>query len=78
MQVLGEMSTDTGRLNNRIWACFASGVRKVEGHQPEAGMETLTYSMGELLELTRGGQFNHALHVAILMLAAVKGLIKVS
>jgi 8-oxo-dGTP pyrophosphatase MutT (NUDIX family) len=78
IQVLGELSTDTGRHDNRIWACFAAGVRKVEHSRTEEGLETITYSNGELMEAIRAGQFNMSLHVAILMLAAAKGLITVS
>ncbi len=78
MQVLGELTTDTGRHNNRIWACFARGVRKVTDYQPEAGLETMTYTNGELIQAVRAGQFNMSLHVAILLLAAAKGLITIS
>ncbi len=78
MEVLGEMTTDTGRLSNIIWACFARGVHKVENYPAEADIETLTYSMGELMEAIRKGEFNHSLHVSILTLAAAKGLITIS
>ena len=78
IETIGEMSTDTGRLSNRIWACYAPSVRRAEDCQTEAGIETLTYSTGELIEMTKGGQFNHALHVAILTLAAARGLITIS
>jgi ADP-ribose pyrophosphatase len=76
MQVLGEMSTDNGRLDNRIWACFAPRVCKVAGYQAETDVETKTYSVGELMQAVREGEFNHALHVAILMLACLRGAIK--
>jgi ADP-ribose pyrophosphatase len=76
VELLGEMLTDTGRLTNRIWACLATGVRPVEGYQPEEGMETLSYSLPELIKAITEGEFNHALHVAILMLAVAKGAVK--
>jgi ADP-ribose pyrophosphatase len=75
IELLGEMLTDTGRLTNRIWACLATGVSPVEGYRAEDGMETLSYSLPELMNATAEGKFNHALHVAILMLAAAKGAI---
>lgn len=78
VQVLGALSTDSGRMSNRIWACLAVNVRRDRKQQPEAGIETLTYSLGEFLELTRQGQFHLSLHVAIVMLAAARGLITVS
>jgi len=74
--LLGEMLTDTGRLTNRLWAFFATGVHRAEGHQPEAGMESLDYSAPELMKAAAAGEFNHALHVAILALAMAKGVLR--
>jgi len=74
VELIGEMSTDAGRLSNRLWACFAPGVRREMNCETEAGIETITYSPDELLEAIRSGQFHHALHVAILTLAAARGL----
>ena len=76
IQTIGEMTTDTGRLSNRIWACYAPLVRKTD-RAVEEGIEPLTWSLEELQESVLGGQFNHALHVAILTLAAARGLIRV-
>ena len=70
---MGPMEPDTGRLGNRIWSCIATGVRPLEGRQPEEGIEVLTYSPADLARATAEGEFNHALHVAILMLAALRG-----
>lgn len=78
VEIIGEMSTDTGRLSNRIWACFAPRVRREINRETEAGIETVTYSPDELLEAIRSGQFHHALHVAILTLAAARGLFTLS
>ena len=77
LELLGEMSTDTGRLTNRIWACMATGVTQVEGYRAEDGMETLSYSLPELMTATAQGEFDHALHVAILMLAVAKGAVRI-
>ena len=77
IELLGDMLTDTGRLANRIWACVATGARKVEGYQPEEDLETLIYTLPELVKATTK-EFNHSLHVAILVLAAAKGLIQIS
>jgi ADP-ribose pyrophosphatase len=78
IKTIGEMSTDTGRLSNRIWACYAPGVRRAPDCRTETGIETLAYSTGELMEMTKAGQFKQALHVAILTLAAARGLITIS
>ena len=78
VEIIGEMSTDTGRLSNRTWGCFAPGVHRQMNRKTEAGIETITYSPNELLEAIRSGQFHHALHVAILALAATRGLFALS
>ena len=78
VEVLGPMEPDTGRLGNRIWGCFASGVRRVPGHDPEAGIEVLTYPVPDLLRATKEGTFSHALHVAMLLQAALHGKLKLA
>jgi ADP-ribose pyrophosphatase len=72
IELLGEMSTDTGRLTNRLWACLATDVSPVDGYRAEDGMETLRYTLPGLMSATAEGEFDHALHVAILMLAVAK------
>jgi len=76
LEVLGPMLPDTGRLGNRIWTCVATGVRPVEGRAPEPGIEVLSYSPAELARATAEGAFDHALHVAALMFAVVRGKLK--
>jgi len=71
--MLGGLYPDTGRLGNRIWSCLAKGVRRVEGRDPEEGIEVLTWSLDELAQATVDGRFDHALHVAVVMIAMLKG-----
>jgi ADP-ribose pyrophosphatase len=78
VEVLGPMEPDTGRLGNRIWSCVATGLRRVEGRAPEEGIEVLTYSLPELARATAEGEFNHALHVAVLLVAMLKGKIRLA
>jgi ADP-ribose pyrophosphatase len=73
VEVLGSMEPDTGRLGNRIWGFVAHGVRKVEGAVPEEGIEVFTWSVEELVQATIDGRFDHALHVAFVWLAKLKG-----
>ena len=40
---------------------------------PEPGIEVLTWSVDELMQATLDGRFDHALHVAIVWLAKLKG-----
>lgn len=73
MEVLGPMLTDTGRLGNRIWTCVAGGVRPAEGCVAESGIEVLSYSPRELGRGMAEGGFDHALHLAVVMMAVVRG-----
>jgi ADP-ribose pyrophosphatase len=74
--VLGAMEPDTGRLGNRIWSFVAKGVRRAESRAPEEGIEVLTWSLEELARATADGRFNHALHVAAVLMAVLKGGVK--
>lgn len=76
VELLGPMEPDTGRLANQIWSCVATGVRRFPGREPEDGIEVLMYSPAELARATASGQFSHALHVAILMMAVLRGKLK--
>ena len=71
MESLGPMTPDNGRLSNRIWHFLARDVRQVA--DPEPGLELLSYSMEELEAAIRSEEFDHALHIAGLMLARVRG-----
>ena len=75
-EALGGMEPDTGRLGNRIWGCVAKGVRRVEGHAPEEGIAVLTWSLEELSQAMVDGRFDHALHVAVVMMAVLKSGVK--
>ncbi len=71
-ELLGGMEPDVGRLGNRIWACLAKNVRPAKDRQPEAGIEVLTWSLQDLSQAMQDGSFDHALHVAVVMLAVLK------
>jgi ADP-ribose pyrophosphatase len=73
VEALSPMLPDTGRLTNRIWACVATGLRRVEGREPEAGIEVVSLTVPELLRATADGGFDHALHVAVILLAQLRG-----
>jgi ADP-ribose pyrophosphatase len=76
VELLGGMETDVGRLGNRIFTCIARGVRLVEGRTPEEGIEVITWSLAELAAAIADGRFDHALHVAVVLIAMVKGGLK--
>jgi 8-oxo-dGTP pyrophosphatase MutT (NUDIX family) len=71
--VHGGMEPDVGRLGNRIWTCVAKGVRPAPNSRPEAGIEVLTWSLDELRQAMVDCHFDHALHVAVVMIAVLKG-----
>jgi ADP-ribose pyrophosphatase len=73
VEVLGPMLPDTGRLGNRIWACVADGLQRVDGREPEAGLEVVSFPVPELLSAIVDGRFDHALHVAVILMAQLRG-----
>ena len=73
VEVLGPMEPDTGRLGNQMWSCVATGVRLLPGRAPEEGITVLTYSPADLARAIVEGQFSMALHIAILMMAMLRG-----
>ena len=76
VDVLGSMETDVGRLCNRIWSCVAHPVQKVKGRRPEEGIAVLAWSFEELSQAAAEGRFNHALHMAVLMAAVLRGKVR--
>ena len=75
-ELLGPLAPDTGRLGNRIWLFVAKGVRRMEGRVPEEGIGVLTWPLAELSAAMVDGRFDHALHVAAVMLAVLKGAVR--
>ena len=73
MEPLGAMTVDNGRLGNRIWHFLAEGVRPVEGRLPEEGVEVLSYSISGLQRAILAGEFDHALHIAGVWQAILRG-----
>jgi ADP-ribose pyrophosphatase len=76
LQPLGSMMPDAGRLETRIWNFFAPDVKPAAGRDPEEGIEVCLFSKAELRDLIVSGQFDHALHVALLLPAMMAGKMK--
>jgi ADP-ribose pyrophosphatase len=70
---VGCMTTDTGRLSNRLWVCAARGVVRDPAAQPEPGMEVVVATQAELNAALASGRFDHSLHVAALLFAVRMG-----
>lgn len=72
---LGELDPDTGRLENRLWCYFAPNIRPAEGWTAEAGVQAGMMDLADLKQAIQDGRMNHALHIAIVGLAVLRGLI---
>ena len=76
--LVGCMKPDTGRLGNRMWVYFAPGVVPDRGAAPETGMEVVIHTPAQVAHALAGGTFDHALHVAALLLAVQLGYLSLS
>lgn len=70
--LLGNLLPDTGRLENRFW-CFFMHAETAREWKPEPGVERVLVSRGELQQAILDGTFDHALHIALVGLAFLKG-----
>ncbi len=71
-ELLGDLAPDTGRLGNRLWCFFASGLEPVSGQPREPGIETVYYHKAEFLQLIMQLKFDHAHDLAVLFLAQAR------
>ncbi len=76
--LIGCLKPDTGRLGNRMWVYFAADVVLDEAAVPEAGMEVVVSSPAQVSHALAEGIFDHALHVAALLLAVHLGHLSLS
>jgi ADP-ribose pyrophosphatase len=76
--LVGCLKPDTGRLANRMWVYFAPGVVRDASSVPEAGMEVVVQTKAQLARALADGVFDHALHVAALLLAVQLGHLALS
>jgi ADP-ribose pyrophosphatase len=73
VELLGALFPDAGRLANRIWCFVARNLRHVIEHSAEEGIEVVLVSPAELGQAISSGRFDHALHVAAVLLAVLQG-----
>ena len=74
IELLGTLLPDVGRLGNRMWCFVADGVRPADTARVlDDGIELVKMTPKELVAAVTGGACNHALNVAVVMLAALKG-----
>jgi ADP-ribose pyrophosphatase len=73
LELLGTLISDSGRNENKIWCYLAAKVSPLGAdYVPEPGVERILVPRVKLAELIAKAEFDHALHVAALMLAEVK------
>ena len=73
IELLGKLVPDTGRLCNRMWCYFCDNVKPEPAtFCKDPDIELITCSVDELNELIVNGEFDHALHLALIALAFVK------
>jgi len=69
------MAADSGRLENRLWAFFTPdvGLKKSAGWQPDPQIECLLVTKAELKNMVLTNQLEHALHLAVIGQAVIRG-----
>jgi ADP-ribose diphosphatase len=73
MELLGALLSDTGRHENRLWCYYADrAIQTTTEHVPEPGLEHVLVPRATLPKLITNGEFDHALHLAVLMMAVVR------
>ena len=71
--LLGNLMPDSGRLENRLWGFFIKAGSQAKDWAPEAEIAPRFVSKRELRDLIRSGEFDHALHIALIGLAVMHG-----
>lgn len=71
---LGRLRPDIGRLSNHLWCFLARDVMPCPNPPaPEAGIERMICSRPEVLRMLAESKLDHALHIAVLMMAITRG-----
>jgi len=71
--LLGSLLPDTGRLENKLWGYYAE-VKSLLDWKQEPHVELLIVTKQQLKNYINNGEFNHALHIALIGLAIMKGI----
>jgi ADP-ribose pyrophosphatase len=71
---IGTLIPDSGRYENRLWCYAARDVRRSSAMvEVEAGLEAVLVDVSRLAHMLETSEFDHALHLAALMLAVASG-----
>lgn len=72
-ELLGKLMPDTGRLGNRLWCFYTDRATQTRGAViPEAGIRLFQCRPSELIRYVTEGKVDHALHLAVLLLAVLR------
>jgi 8-oxo-dGTP pyrophosphatase MutT (NUDIX family) len=72
---LGAHAPCTARLSNQIHSFFVETRERAKMWQPEAGIDVKQVTSAELADLILSGEFQLQLHIAVLLLAGLRGFI---
>lgn len=75
VELLGVLIPDCGRMDNRQWCFAATGVTRVGDADVGHELEVIRCTAADLLAMIQDSRLNHALNLATLMLATLKGRI---
>jgi ADP-ribose pyrophosphatase len=74
LELLGTLVPDVGRLANRMWCYFAADVKPSDGTpEREEGVSMIELTEREAFLRAADGTMDHALNLAVLMLAVTSG-----
>jgi len=72
-ELLGTLVPDTGRMGNKLWCFYADGATPVRSPViREEGVELVQCQPSELIRQVGEGKIDHALNLAVLLLAAMR------
>ena len=74
LELLGELCTDVGRIENRLWAFWTNDILGVsqKNYLDSDSIQVRLVPFPEISELIQTGEFNHALDLSVLCLAVYK------
>ena len=78
MTLLGKLIPDTGRLANALWCFMAPHLVAASAASTEEGLEVVVCTPAQVKHSILAGEFKHALHLAVLLLAVEQGSFRFS
>jgi 8-oxo-dGTP pyrophosphatase MutT (NUDIX family) len=75
---LGTLAPDTGRLGNKLWCFYAHQATEIRpAPTREEGVSLVRCRASDLLQQITDARMDHALHLAVLLLAALRGRLQI-